>query len=212
MNDMINNLMSFSVYLINILGYPGIFIAGALEFIGLPVSSEVLLPVIGLIVRTTDLDLIIALIAVNLGSIIATMIMYAIGYYFNNWASNFIRKSMPNQREKIDKLSKWIVKNGTKVAFFTRFIPFVRVYVSLLAGIERVPVVGFTLYSLLGIAIWNIFFVLAGYYLGDGFDRYKSQIIQFMYINRYIDFAIAAVVILIIIILFIVFRKYKKKK
>ncbi|MGL5615922.1 MAG: DedA family protein [Sarcina sp.] len=208
MHNVVNEIMNFAVYLINILGYPGILIAGSLEFLGIPVSGEVLIPLIGLMISKSKLNIVLALIFLTIGSVLGTLIMYAVGYFFSNWAKNFIRKRLASHEGKLDSISHWMRKNGSIVVFITRFLPFVRVYVSLIAGIERIPIIPFTIFSTIGITLWNLLFLLIGYYLGAKFN------IVFELIKTHIGLTIAiiALIIIICIILFFLFIRLKKRK
>ncbi|MGL4992258.1 MAG: DedA family protein [Sarcina sp.] len=210
MGAIIDKIMDFSIYLINILGYPGIFIAGALEFLGIPVSGEVLIPIAGFMTKSANLNLILSFIVLNVGSIIATLCMYGVGYYFNDWANRLIRKKLYKNEEKLNNLNAWFNKNGTIVSLISRFIPFARVYVSLVAGIERIPVIPFTIYSSVGIVSWNAFFFFAGYYLGDKFKDYKSYINYLS--NNELPILIITIIVLLIIIGIIFIRRILKKK
>lgn len=212
MNEIVTKIMDFAVHLIHTLGYSGVFIAGSLEYIGIPISGEVLIMILGLMVKKNNFNFIIAFIVVTLGSVAGTMIMYGIGHYFNHWASNYIRKKLSKHKDKLDNLSTWMNKNGSKVGLFTRFLPFVRVYVSLIAGIEKVPVVSFTIYSTIGIAICNLLFLLIGYYLGGDLGKYKRGIFNFIKQKPYTVSLIIFSIALIIFFIFLKFKKYRTDK
>ena len=208
MNLIVDKIMSFSVYLITTLGYPGVFVAGALEFLGLPISGEVLVPLVGFMVKKGGLDIWISFVLLNFGSILATLAMYAIGYFFTNWANNLIRKKLYKNEEKLDKLNNWFKRNGNIVSFWSRFVPFIRVYVSLIAGVERIPIIPFTIYSTFGIVAWNALFFVIGYYLGD----YK---IYLKYLSNYKDIILIlslTLVILILAVTLIIINKRKNKR
>lgn len=212
MSIIVTKIMSFAVYLINVLGYPGIFVAGSLEFLGLPVSGEVLIPLIGFMVKKGGLSIITSTIILTIGSVAGTLVMYGIGYYFNNWTKRFIKKKLFKYEEKIDKLSLWMKKNGSIVSFFARFMPFIRVYVSLVAGVERVPIISFTVYSTIGITIWNVFFMVIGYYLGNSLGDYK---VYLNYLNNHKLYILSVSIIMIIIIIgftSLLVKKYRKNK
>lgn len=209
MSEIVTKLMEFAVHLIHVLGYPGVFIAGSLEFIGLPISGEVLIMILGVMVKKSDFSLITSFIIVTLGSIVGTLAMYGVGRYFNHWASNYIRKKLVNHKKKLDNLNKWMKTNGSKVGFFSRFLPFVRVYVSLVAGVEKVPVVPFTLYSSVGIGICNLIFLLIGYYLGGDITKYKKEVLTFIAEKPY---TVSLILFLIALIIFFIFLKLKNSK
>lgn len=212
MSEIVTKLMDFAVHLIHSLGYTGVFIAGSLEFIGLPISGEVLIMILGVMVKKSDFTLITSFIVVTLGSIVGTLAMYGVGRYFNRWTSNYIRKKLVNHKEKLEELNTWMRNNGSKVGFFTRFLPFVRVYVSLIAGVEKVPIVPFTLYSSMGIGICNLIFLLIGYYLGGDLTQYKKQVLTFIAEKPYTVSLIIFLIALIIFLIFLRLKSSKKKK
>lgn len=208
MHNIINEIMNFAVHLINTFGYIGILVAGTLEFLALPVSGEVLVPAIGLMVSKSHLSFVLALIFLTIGSVLGTLVLYAIGYYFSNWANNFTQRKLSKYNDKIDKLNHWIRNHSASVNFFARFLPFLRVYISLFAGIEKVNPISFTFFSTLGIGLWNLFFMLIGYYLGDNLDLF----INFVKKTPYITVAILIITLIILILFFLYYKKNKKKK
>lgn len=212
MSEIVTKIMDFAVYAINVLGYPGIFVAGSLEFLGLPVSGEVLIPIIGLIIKQSKLNIFISLIVLTIGSVVGTLVLYAVGYYFNSMAKKFIKKNLGKYEKKLNEVSGWIMKHGPVMSCFVRFLPFVRVYISLIAGIERIPIIPFTIYSTIGIGLWNAIFLFVGYYLGKDFEKYKTQILNVMGDNSYVIFGGLALIIVIIVATILVVKKYKKKK
>lgn len=208
MHNIVTEITNFAIYLINNFGYPGLIIAGSLEFLGLPVSGEVLIPLIGLMISKSKLNIILALIFLTLGSLLGTLIMYAVGYFFSNWATKFIRKRLSSHESKLDKLSHWMKKHGAAVVFIARFLPFLRVYVSLICGIEKIPIISFTIFSTLGITLWNLFFLLIGYYLGG-----KSEfILTLLKKNLYLTIAISILIVILILISIFIFLNIKKRK
>lgn len=208
MHNIINELMNFAVYIINTFGYIGILIAGSLEFLALPVSGEILVPAIGLMVSKSHLSFTLALIFLTVGSVLGTLVLYAIGYYFSDWANNFTKRKFSKYNDKIEKLNHWMRNHSSTVNFFARFIPFLRVYISLFVGIERINPISFTFFSILGIGLWNLIFMLIGYYLGDNLDLLIDLVKKTPYVTIAI---IIAVIMILFILLFFYYRKYKKK-
>lgn len=207
MHNIVNELMSFAVHMINTFGYVGILIAGSLEFLALPVSGEILVPAIGLMISKSHLSFTLALIFLTIGSVLGTLVLYAVGYYFSNWANNFTKRKLSKYNDQIEKLNHWMRNHSSTVNFFARFIPFLRVYISLFAGIERINPISFTFFSTLGIGLWNLLFMLIGYYLGDNLDLFIDLVKK----SPYVTIAILIVAIILFILAFFYYRKYKKK-
>lgn len=208
MHNIINEMMNFAVHLINILGYPGIVFAGALEFLGLPVSGEILVPAVGLMVSKSHLNFLLVFITLTIGSILGTLVLYAVGYYFSDWAESFIHRKLAKYSGNIDKLNDWIQNHSGSVNLFTRFIPFLRVYISIFSGIERIKPVPFLFFSSIGIGLWNLILLLLGYYLGDNLDNMLNFVIK----NPYITVLAIVILLLILIIAYFLYRKARIKK
>lgn len=208
MHNIINEIMNFAVHLINILGYPGIIFAGALEFLGLPVSGEILVPAVGLMISKSHLNFTLVFITLTIGSVLGTLVLYAVGYHFSDWAENFIHKKLSKYSGNIDKLNDWLQNHSGSVNLFTRFVPFLRVYISIFSGIERIKPIPFTFFSTIGIGLWNLILLLIGYYLGDNLDIMLNFIVKAPYLT-----ALAIVIIIIILIgAFLYYRKAKLRK
>src|SRR5918999_1788934 len=71
------------------------------------------------------------------------------------------------QEYDIDRTEAWFHRHGRKAVFFGRMVPLFRSFISIPAGIERMPMAAFLLYTTLGSLIWNSVFVVAGYVLGE---------------------------------------------
>nr|WP_315895150.1 DedA family protein [Streptomyces sp. P9(2023)] len=76
----------------------------------------------------------------------------------------------------IERTEAWFVRHGTKAVFFGRMVPIFRSLISVPAGVERMPLPAFLLFTTLGSAIWNTAFVLAGYALGDNWEEVTGYV------------------------------------
>lgn len=208
MHNIINEMMNFAVHLINILGYPGIVFAGALEFLGLPVSGEILVPAVGLMVSKSHLNFFLVFVTLTIGSILGTLVLYAVGYYFSDWAESFIHRKLAKYSGNIDKLNNWIQNHSGSVNLFTRFIPFLRVYISIFSGIERIKPVPFLFFSSIGIGLWNLILLLLGYYLGDNLDNMLNFVVK----DPYVAVLAIVIILIILIIVYFFYRKARIKK
>jgi membrane protein DedA with SNARE-associated domain len=76
----------------------------------------------------------------------------------------------------VDRTEEWFARHGAKAVFFGRMIPIFRSLISIPAGLERMPIPRFLLYTTLGSLIWNTAFVLAGYVLGENWHAVESYV------------------------------------
>lgn len=150
------------------LGGPGAAIANGLDSIFPFLPSEVILPLVGVSVSQGHLTFVGAILWTTLGSAVGGLIMYYIGALLGRERTRAIFIKIPLvSSEDIDKTEAWFAKHGTKAVFFGRMLPLFRGLISIPAGIERMSLGVFVLYTALGSLIWNTAFLVAGYLLGE---------------------------------------------
>ena len=127
-----------------------------------------ILPLVGVSVSQGHLTFVGAILWTTLGSAVGGLIMYYIGALLGRERTRAIFIKIPLVKtEDIDKTEAWFAKHGTKAVFFGRMIPLFRSFISLPAGVEKMPLPTFVLFTSLGSLIWNTVFVVAGYLLGQ---------------------------------------------
>jgi membrane protein DedA with SNARE-associated domain len=146
-------------------GYLAIFFLMVLESSTIPVPSEVVLPLAGLFISKGTLNFGIALFASVTGSIVGTMIDYAIGYYIGKDIVYKHLKFFHIKKEALDNFDRWFEKNGIAAVFLTRLLPVVRTVVNFPAGFAKMPLKEFLAYTVVGIVIWDIVLMAFGFYL-----------------------------------------------
>ena len=150
------------------LGGPGAGLAVALENLFPPIPSEVILPLAGFTASQGKMSLAGAIFWTTLGSIVGALALYYIGAALGRDRMRALAERLPLIKlEDVDRTEAWFLRHGVKAVFFGRMIPIFRSLISIPAGVERMPVPVFLLYTALGSLIWNTTFVLAGYFLGE---------------------------------------------
>ena len=152
-------------------GYIGVFLLIAVENIFPPIPSEVILAFGGFATAKTNLTLIGVIIAATLGSTFGALVLYFIGRLLNKdrlekIVSGKIGKALRLKPEDIEKANKWFETKGQKTVFICRFIPIVRSLISVPAGMSKMGVPRFLVYTILGSTIWNTVLVSLGNALG----------------------------------------------
>jgi membrane protein DedA with SNARE-associated domain len=161
-------VVGFVTGLVERLGGPGAGLAVALENLFPPIPSEVILPLAGFVASQGRMSLLGAIVWTTLGSVVGALALYAIGAALGRDRMRAIAKKLPLIKiEDVDRTEAWFLKHGVKAVFFGRMIPVFRSLISIPAGVERMPVLTFLLYTTLGSLIWNTVFVMAGYLLGE---------------------------------------------
>ncbi|MGR6319162.1 DedA family protein [Micromonospora soli] len=163
--------------LVERLGGPGAGLAVALENLFPPIPSEVILPLAGFTASQGRMSLVGAIGWTTLGSVLGAVVLYYVGAALGRDRMRAIVAKLPLVKvEDVDRTEAWFLRHGVKAVFFGRMIPIFRSFISIPAGVERMPVPIFLLYTTLGSLIWNTAFVLAGYLLGENWHLVESYV------------------------------------
>ena len=98
-----------------------------------------------------------------LAGVLGSISLYYVGYYVGNPLLEWIKKKFPKAKGSIDKAFDFSKRFGSKGVFVCRLLPVVRTIVSLISGTVKEDIFEFTIYSTMGIAIWNLVFIFGGY-------------------------------------------------
>ncbi|SCL63128.1 membrane protein DedA, SNARE-associated domain [Micromonospora eburnea] len=157
------------------LGAPGAGLAVALENLFPPIPSEVILPLAGFVASQGRMNLFAAIVWTTVGSVLGAVALYYVGVVFGRDRVRAIAARLPLVKlSDIDRTEAWFVRHGVKTVFFGRMIPIFRSLISIPAGVERMPIATFLLYTTLGSLIWNTVFVMAGYLLGENWPSVEA--------------------------------------
>ncbi|MEU7745581.1 DedA family protein [Nonomuraea sp. NPDC049158] len=165
------------IALMETLGAPGAGLAIALENLFPPLPSEVILPMAGFTASRGEMDLLEVLVWTTAGSVFGALALYWVGALLGRHRTLAIAAKLPLVKvSDIEKTEAWFLKHGKKTVFFGRMVPIFRSLISIPAGVERMPLLTFTLLTTAGSLIWNTVFVLAGYYLGENWSLVESYV------------------------------------
>lgn len=172
------NLRSMTEWIQNLmgsLGYFGILLLMILENLFPPIPSELILPLAGFTAARGDMNLFMVIAMGTLGSVIGTMPLYFLGYYFSEekltaWADQY-GKWLALSGKDIRRTNEWFDRHGKGVVLFGRMVPGIRSLLSLPAGMNRMPLPTFIIFSAIGSALWSAVLTLAGYLLGEHYEK-----------------------------------------
>lgn len=193
-------VIPFLNHLYGAVGYVGVAVAMGIESAMIPLPSELVLPYAGFLISDpTQLEPItrarwdfwIVVIVATLGNTAGSLIGYAIGAwggrpFLERWGRYLLIR--PHELEIADRFFQ---KYGPATAFFSRLLPIVRTFISFPAGVARMPLAKFIVYSTLGAIPWSIVLVWAGIQLGGNWVEIRHALQPF-------DLAIAVVAVLLI--------------
>lgn len=194
-----DGIVGWIVTVMEELGGPGAGLAVGLENLFPPLPSEIILPLAGLTASRGSMTLVGAILWTTLGSIVGAVVLYAVGALLGRRRTRAIAFRVPLVRvSDVDRAEAWFAKYGVATVFFGRMIPMFRSFISIPAGIERMSVGTFLVFTALGSLVWNTTFVLAGYLLGENWHV----------IEKYAGFFSKAVVLVVVlaVVTFVVVR------
>jgi membrane protein DedA with SNARE-associated domain len=161
-------IAGWAIRIMEALGAPGAGVAVALENLFPPIPSEVILPLAGFTASQGDMSLVAAIAWTTLGSVVGAVVLYLVGALIGRDRTRAIAARLPLVKvSDFDRTEAWFARHGRKAVFFGRMVPLFRSFVSIPAGIERMPMAVFLFFTAVGSLIWNTAFVLGGYALGE---------------------------------------------
>ena len=188
-------------------GYTAIFILILLENVLPVVPSEIILTFAGLLSVKSHLSIWTLLIIATIASFIGLLILYYICRLISEEKLyRFVDrhgKWMKLKSKDLKRANDWFKRYGAWAVFLCRFVPVLRVLITIPAGINRMNVIQFTTLSLIGTTIWNIALIFLGSMLSNSFDTLMNGLHTYSYI-MYVIIAIAVVYLFI--------RIYKKNR
>jgi membrane protein DedA with SNARE-associated domain len=179
-------------------GLPGIFALMAIGSACIPIPSEVVMLFAGFAVADPNqsashhhLTILGIVLAGLLGTMVGSWVTYAIGRggrleLLERHGSKM--KWNPLHPAQISRAERWFERFGEPVVFFGRMVPLLRAFVSLPAGVARMPFWRFTVLSLLGSIPWVLALALAGHALGGNWTSVRKDF-------QYVDYAILALIV-----------------
>ena len=169
-----HEIINWIVDTVGSFGYLGIFIMMFLESSLFPFPSEVAMIPAGYLASKGDMNLISAFAAGVGGSLAGALFNYVIGHKLGRPFLVKYGKYFFIKEETIDKTETFFQKYGPVSTLFGRLIPGIRQYISLPAGIGKMPLYSFSIYTFLGAGIWCIVLLSLGYLFGEHEDKIQE--------------------------------------
>jgi membrane protein DedA with SNARE-associated domain len=180
-------------------GYLGVMLAMAIESAMIPLPSELILPFAGFLVSDpSQIEPItgqpwsfwIVVIVGTIGNTLGSLVAYAIGAYGGRPFLERYGKYLLIRPHEIELADHFFAKWGSQTVFFSRLLPIVRTFISFPAGVARMDLRKFIIYSTAGAFLWSILLVWAGVQLGDNWVEIRAMLQPF-------DLAIAVGVVVL---------------
>jgi len=157
-------------------GYLAVFVLMLLESACIPIPSEVTMLFAGFLAspeNTTNavqLNFVAVALLGVLGNLVGSWIAYGVGYKLGRAPLDRFGRYVGIRSHDVDKAEKWWAKHGSSAVLFSRVLPVIRTFISLPAGMEKMPFGRFTLYTTIGCVPWVFALTGVGYGLGKNWD------------------------------------------
>jgi len=169
-------------------GYLGVAIWVAIESVVIPIPSELVLPFSGFLVADpTSLEpltgapwsipLLVAF--ATLGSLLGALVAYAIGYFGGRPLLLRWGRLLRFTEADLDRTERFFARWGAAASFLGRMVPVVRSLVSFGAGVGRMPLLPFVVFTVLGSIPWNLALIGTGYLLGENWSTFEALLAQY---------------------------------
>jgi len=201
MAEILDKLSILIEDIIAALGYPGITLVMFLENIFPPIPSEIVMPFAGFLVADNgEMTFPGIVIAGALGSVLGALVIYYVGVWADDLViRRFIRRYgryFTVSEQDLDRALSFFDRYGEAIVFFGRLIPIIRSLISLPAGMKRMPLRRFLLFTALGTAIWTALLSAAGVILKENWE----DILTFIDTYQMVTLVVVGAAVLVLVI------------
>ncbi len=172
-------LVNFVIKVIDILGYPGIFLLMFLESCGIPVPSEAIMPFSGFLVAQGKMNFWLVVLVGTFGNLFGSLLAYYIGYKGGRPLIEKWGKYILISKHDLDVADTWFKKRGNFTVFIGRVLPVVRTYISFPAGISKMDIKKFSFYTFIGALPWCALFAWLGIKMGENWELIREKLHNF---------------------------------
>jgi membrane protein DedA with SNARE-associated domain len=183
MHDLFATLAAWIVATVQTGGYVGVAGWTFLENLFPPIPSEAILPVAGFLVSSGELSFVGVVVAATIGSLLGALAFYGLGAWLGDARLRaFVQRYgrwLALDESDLDEAEDWFNRHGGKAVLLGRLAPSLRSLISIPAGVARMPLGRFAVYTTVGSTLWNAALVGAGVVLGDQWERVEPYLSVF---------------------------------
>jgi len=194
-------IVNVAVDVVDALGLLGVFVLMTLESACIPVPSEATMLFAGFNVSDGEYSLFAAVAVGSVANLVGSWIAYAIGYYGRIDLLEKHGKKLHVKKSHLELADRWFERHGDATVFFTRMLPIIRTFISLPAGVAKMPFWRFSVLTLLGCIPWVLMLTFIGKEAGDNWEKWKDSL-------HYVDYAVAAAIV--IGVAYLVIRRWRR--
>ena len=199
---MIRELAQDLVDLIFDWGYLGIFFLMAIESSFIPFPSEIVLIPAGYLASQGEMSISMIMLSGVGGSMLGAFINYFLALLVGRKVLELYGKYIFISKKSLDKMDAFFSKHGHISTFVGRLIPGIRQLISIPAGLAKMNIVQFSIFTAFGAGLWALVLTLLGYYIGENQEL----------LNVYLKQITMGVVIFLVFVSFVYYKYQKNKK
>jgi membrane protein DedA with SNARE-associated domain len=187
-------VVQLAVDVVDSLGLAGVFVLMTLESACIPVPSEATMLFAGFNVSDGHYSLLAAVAVGSAANLIGSWIAYAVGYYGRVDILEKHGKKLHIKKSQLETADRWFERHGDLTVLVARMLPIVRTFISLPAGVARMPFWRFSVLTLLGCIPWVFMLTFIGKEAGDNWEKWKDSL-------HYVDYAVALAIVVAVVYL-----------
>src|SRR5918997_2045093 len=182
-------IVNVAVDVVKAMDLAGIFVLMVLESACIPVPSEATMLFAGFAVSEGSYSLFAAVAVGSVANLVGSWIAYAVGWYGRVDVLEKHGKKLHIKKSHLEWADRWFERHGDATVFFTRMLPIIRTFISLPAGVARMPFLRFSVLTFIGCLPWVFALTFIGQQVGERWESWKDSL-------HYVDYAVAACIVL----------------
>jgi membrane protein DedA with SNARE-associated domain len=182
-------LVQFAVDVIDAMGLPGIFLLMVGESACIPIPSEATFLFAGFNVANGEYSMFAVVTVGTAANVVGSWLAYAVGYYGRIDILEKHGRKLHVKPSHLAWADRWFDRYGSWTVFLTRMLPIIRTFISLPAGVARMPFWRFTLLTTAGCVPWIFMLTFIGKQVGERWETWKDSL-------HYVDYAVAALILI----------------
>ena len=203
-----DRLVEVATNVVGDLGLAGVFVLMLLESACIPIPSEATMMFAGFNISSAHHPhpySLVELVAVgSAANLVGSWIAYAVGYYGRVDLLEKHGSKLHIRKKDLERADRWVARHGDATVFFTRMLPLVRTFISLPAGVARMPFWRFSLFTAAGCVPWVLLLTILGQQAGNRWKTWRHSL-------EYVDYAVVAAVVVGIIYLIVRRRRDRSR-
>ncbi len=178
MEQVLTELSKFVIATISRFGYTGILLTMAIESACIPLPSEIIMPFSGYLVSTGQFTMLGVTLAGAVGNVVGSIIAFYVGMWGGRpFVERYGRYALISHHD-LDVADRWFARYGEAAVFLSRMLPVIRTFISLPAGIARMRVGRFVVFTFVGALPWCYLLAFIGLQLGERWQELRQYFHQ----------------------------------